>query len=37
MRGESGLYLRSCRLRRPSAARAGYMGFTLGWRVTVPG
>jgi len=38
MRGESGLYLQLLPVSTPeSVARAGYMGFTLGWRVTVPG
>jgi uncharacterized protein len=38
MRGESGLYLQLLPVATPeSVARAGYMGFTLGWRVTVPG
>ena len=38
MRGESGLYLQLLPVSTPeSVARAGYLGFTLGWRVTVPG
>jgi short-subunit dehydrogenase len=38
MRGESGLYLQLVPVSTPeSVARAGYLGFTLGWRVTVPG
>jgi uncharacterized protein len=38
MRGESGLYLQLVPVSTPeSVARAGYLGFTLGSRVTVPG
>lgn len=38
MQGETGLYLRLLPVSNPdSVARAGYLGFALGWRVVVPG
>jgi uncharacterized protein len=38
MRGQSGLYLSMIPVSKPATvARLGYLGFSLGWRVTIPG